>query len=151
MGRFKLLPRHKKLLALFVMLTSFAWSIGLYIFVAVHFRHVWSIFLVCFSLFCMFFSPAICFGYNSEDPALLVPSSGSMDLNTFLMWRDLGYVMAAIFYLLTYLFPIVPWYSSGGLTLPVEGVILTYIGNLAFYFFYVVLLRLLIFVPKSNE
>ena len=135
-------PRHLKLLLSFALLFSLCVSGGLYLFVAFHYGHVWSLFFIVMTHFCMLIAPAICFGY--DDPADFKPSHMSDD--THRNQRDMGYVAAGIFYLLSYVPTTVAWYATDTLRPPMGGVVCVYIGNFACLTAYVLWLRQFVFV-----
>lgn len=142
--------RHQKLLGVFVMLFALFWAIGMYLFTVFHYHHVWSIFVVCGLLFFAFVVPSVCFGYNMEDPQFFL-HEGHMSEECFKNWRDGGYVVASLLYLLTYVMPVVPWYSSDGVSLPAGGVMLTHWANVWVAVAYVGFLRIIVFDSYKRE
>lgn len=128
-----MLPRHVKLVIFFSILFFLSLSAGLYLYVAFHFAHVWSLFFVCMCHFCMLIAPAVCLGY--DDPELYRPSN--MSEETFRNNRDMGNVAAVVFYLLSYVPTTVAWYGTDGIRPPFEGVVCVYVANAACFTGYV--------------
>lgn len=120
--------RRLRLGAMFLMLLCLCVSVGMYLFVAVHFRHVWSLFVVAGLLFAGFLSPQICYGYDHSD-SYSVPRGVTVSLDTFLMCRDLGHLTGVVFYLLTYVIPTVAWYTSDGRSPNLYGTLIIYVSN----------------------
>lgn len=120
--------RRLKLGALFAMLLCLCLGTGMYLFVALHFGHVWSLLIITGLLFMAFIIPATCFGYDNEDPYLLM-SNATVSAETFMHCRDLGYVAAIVFFLLTYVIPTVAWYSSRGHSPDLYGAIVIFLAN----------------------
>lgn len=126
-----------KLGAIFAMLFSICLGMGMYLFVAVHFRHIWSLLVIGGLLFAAFVSPAICFGYSNEDPYHLM-STASVSEQTFMHCRDLGFIASFVFFLLTYVIPSVAWYSSNGHSPNIYGTILIFVANSIMAFAYII-------------
>ena len=132
------------------MLFALLWSGGLYLYTIFHYYHVWSILVVCALLFFSFITPAICFGYNLEDPQFFL-DEGHMSEQCFLNWRDGGYAIALLLYLLTYIVPIVPWYMSDGTRLVAGGVMMVHWANTWAAVAYIVFLRIIVFDSYKKE
>lgn len=137
-------PRHQKLLGIFAMLFSLLWGGGMYLYVIFHYHHVWSILVVAGLLFFAFVTPSVCFGYNMEDPQFFL-HEGHMSEQCFLNWRDGGYVVAALLYLLTFVIPVIPWYRSDGESLVCGGVMMTHWANVWVALAYIGFLRIIVF------
>lgn len=123
--------RHAKMIGIFSMLMSLLLCIGSYLFVAFHYHHVWSLFCNAFFLFAVLITPAVCFGYRTDDPVFILKDV-NMSQDDYRNWRDCGFVTAAVFFLVTYLMPVVAWYATKGKSLPMGGVIIIFFAN-AFY------------------
>lgn len=136
--------RHLKLGAIFAMMSLLSTAVGLYLWVAFHHGHVWSLILVSTLHFAALFSPAFCFGYNTEDPQFLL-SGGGMDEQTFLNCRDLGWIGTVVFFLLSFVVPASAWYASDGTAPPMMGVVCEYVGNACMGWAYVLWLRIFVF------
>lgn len=118
--------RHKKLIGIFTMFLLIVLGLGLYAFVGFYYKHVWSlIFIIVFELL-GFLTPATCYGYNFEDTVYL---QGNLDESSYRNYRDMGYVLAGMFYLLTYIFPTASWAGTEGVNPPYLGVVFVYLGN----------------------
>lgn len=115
--------RHLKLIGILAMLLCVCFAGGLYLYVAFHYRHMWSLLVNTGLLLLAFFTPAIAYGYNNEDPVFM--NTGNMSLNGFLNCRDFCYVLALVFFTLTYVMPTVAW--SYGLNM--FGTVFVYFGN----------------------
>jgi hypothetical protein len=135
--------RHFKLLGFFAMGTFSLWSMGLYLYSIFHYHHVWSILVIGMLQFFAFITPAVCFGYNLEDPQFFL-TEGGMSEQCFLNWRDGGYMVAFLLYWLTFIMPLVPWYSSDGTSLSCGGVMTIHWANAFLGLAYVGFLRLVI-------
>lgn len=118
--------RHVKLIGIFLMLLFIVFGIGTYIFVGVYFKHTWSLLMIFLFLFLGFFSPATCYGYDTQDPVYL---QGNMETSTYLNCRDLGYVACAIFCILAYVIPTVAWAASSGTNPVYIGTACIYVAN----------------------
>jgi hypothetical protein len=128
--------RHIKLAGIFLMLFFLCFASGLFIYVMVHHKHMWSLFVNAGFLFLGFMSPACCFGYNMEDPGMII-HGGSMTEQSYLNWRDVGYMFGLVFYLLTYVIPTVAWARSDGLNPGVWTTVIIYVGNACFGYAFV--------------
>jgi hypothetical protein len=123
--------RRLKLTGILLMLVSLCCACGAYLFVMVHYGHLWSLFVNVGILFLAFLSPACCFGYNMEDPALLLHSS-SMTEQSYLNWRDAGYAIGFILYVLTFVIPVVAFIKTNGTNPNLYATILIYAANACF-------------------
>lgn len=126
--------RHVKLIGILCMLCFLCLAGAIYLFVMFSFAHVWSIALVLFCLFCMLISPGICFGYRSNKDFLLSPQSNTMHESTYLNLRDLGFVAAIVFYILSFTPTSVAWYNTNSLA---SAVLFVFTANLSCFFAYV--------------
>jgi len=136
------MSREIKLISIFIFLILICAGAGLYLFVAFHYGHLWTLFLNSALLFTAFVSPAICYGYSGANEALLLHNT-NMSEHSFLNCRDLGYVFAATLFLLTFVFPIVAWYSSETVSMGV--VLVEFLANVAFSWAYVLWIRIFIY------
>lgn len=124
------------MIGIFVMLVSLITCIGCYLFTVVHYHHAWSVFCNAFFLFCVLMTPAICFGYRTDDPMFILKDV-NMSEDDYRNWRDCGFVTAAVFFLLTYLMPVVAWFSTNAIGLPMGGVLCIYFGNMCYAIAYI--------------
>lgn len=121
-------------------------GVGCYLFLAFHFGHVWSLFFVAGFLFVAFLAPALCFGYDPHEEYMFM--NVQMSEQSFMNCRDLGYIAAVIFFLLTYVMFTVAWYASDGLNPPMQGAMVGYAGNTCIIGGYLLWLRIFIFTPS---
>jgi len=138
--------RRLKLTGILAMLVCLCFACGLYLFVMVHHGHLWSLFVNAGLLFLAFLSPACCFGYNMEDPALILHSS-SMTEQSYLNWRDAGYAIGFILYVLTFVMPVVAFIKTNGQNPTMWATLLVYMGNA--FFGYAFDLWFVIFINES--
>ena len=125
--------RHLKLFGIFAMLVCLSFGVGLHLYVMVHHKHLWSILVGFGFLFMAFMSPACCFGYNMEDTAMLIRGDG-MTEQAYLNWRDVGYMIGFVLYILTFVIPAVAWARSDGINPSMWTTELIYVGNACFGF-----------------
>jgi hypothetical protein len=123
--------RHAKMIGIFLMLMSLLFCVASYLFVAFHYHHVWSLFCNAAFLFAVLVTPAVCFGYNSNDPVFILKDT-AMTEETYRNWRDCGFVTAAVLYLVTFLLPVVAWFATNGRALTMGGVIIVYFANVCY-------------------
>jgi hypothetical protein len=123
--------RRLKLVGILAMLVLLCFAFGLYLFVMVHHTHLWSLFVNVGLLFLAFLCPACCFGYNMEDPALILHSS-SMTEQSYLNWRDAGYATGFILYVLSYIIPAIAFVKTDGRNPNMWATMLIYTGNACF-------------------
>lgn len=123
--------RYLKLFGIFAMLFCICFGIGLHLYVMVHHKHIWSLVVGVGLLFMAFMSPACCFGYNMEDPSMIL-HAGGMSEQAYLNWRDVGYMMGFVLYMTTYVIPAVAWVKGDGLNPTLWTLELIYLGNACF-------------------
>lgn len=123
--------RHARMLMLFLSLSFWITAMLIYFFVAIHYKHIWSLFCNAFLLFVTVATPAICFGFRTDDPVFIVQHLNISE-EDYLNRRDCGYMTGSVFFILTYLMPVVAWYSSSGVSLPFVGVLLVFVANTMF-------------------
>lgn len=129
-------PRHVKLIGIFTTLTCLVLCVLLYLFVGFHYHHVWSLFCNAVLLVAVLLTPAVCFGYRTDDPIFILKDVG-MTEDTYRNWRDCGFVTSAVFFLLTYLMPVVAWYATDGMAVSYIGVLIIYVANTCYAAAYV--------------
>ena len=81
----------------------------LLIFACSHWHNWWSLFIVP-TLLVAFFSPAVCYGYQSKEEIELYDTN--MDAQTFSNCRDLGWAICIIMATFAYAVPVLAWYNS---------------------------------------
>lgn len=135
--------RHLKLLAIFAILFSLLLCTTLYLFVAFHYHHAWSLFCNMALFIGVLLTPAICFGYRTDDPIYILKDV-AMSEETYRNWRDCGFVTAAVFFLVTFLVPLVPWFSTNGEAVPYTAVLLIYAANTFYAIAYIGFYRIFI-------
>lgn len=121
-------PRHAKMLLIFAMIILATIASGCYIFVIAHYGHVWSLILIAICHFVAIVAPSICYGYENEQE-MIMHNSGSLTEESFKNLRDLGYLVAVMAMLLSFIFPIVAWYSG---SIPLGAVLVIFTGNTCF-------------------
>jgi hypothetical protein len=122
------------------MLLFLCTSGSIILYVMFSYKHVWSIIFVLLSLFLMLLSPAVCFGYQQRDDFLFNPNN-NMPESSYLNLRDMGYVAAAVFYMLSYAPTTVAWVVNNSLA---GAAILVAVSNMCVWFAYI--LWIVIFV-----
>jgi len=139
--------RHALMAGIAAFLLALCCATGCYLFIVVHYRHAWSVLVVVALLFAAFVSPAVCYGYDNDGgaPAFVAMRNLQMSEQTFLNCRDLGYIIAGIFILLTYVAFAVAWYASDGASPPLGGAIVGFAGNTCAVFAYMGWLRVFVF------
>lgn len=139
--------RHKRMIAIFAMLMLIVIGLGSYLIVAFYFKHIWSLLFVATFLFLGFTSPMTCYGYSSDDAD---HNRGNMELSSYKNCRDLGYVSAVVFALLTYLVPSIAWLASDGTNPTLVGTLFIYMGNTSFIWSFASWLRIFM-LTSTNE
>lgn len=140
-------PRHTRLLAITITLTSLITCIACYLFVAFHYHHIWSLFCNVAFFFALIITPNICLGYRTDDPIFILKDL-DMTEDTYRNWRDCSFITSGCFYLLTYLMPVVPWYATDGVALRFTGVLIVYWANLAFGVAYIGFIKVFVVDAK---
>jgi len=141
--------RHKKLLGIFAMLLFVLVGLGAYATVGIYFEHRWSLLFIVTFFFLGILCPEVCHGYRSMDDPILFDQRMSGD-ESYANRRDLGYVLAAIFILLTYIVPSVAWIASGGTNPPCIATVVIYVGNTSIVFAFECLIKIF-FLPAQEE
>jgi hypothetical protein len=107
-----------------------------------HYGNWWSLFAV--PAFVMgILSPAVCFGYNREDPGVLNWDM-DMDMSTFKSCRDMGWIVAMIIAVFSIGVPAIVWYNEP-LAMPWPGVLWIMAGITQWWWAYAVTLRVFVF------
>lgn len=135
--------RHLKLAGIFAMLFCLCFAFGLHLYVIVHFKHIWSVLLVFTLVFLAFLAPMCCKGYQTDAPEWIVHNT-SMTVETYLNWRDVGFMTTFVLYLLTFIMPVVAWVRSDGVNPNVWTVVIMHIGNACFGFAFELLMIMFI-------
>ena len=118
--------RQLRMLGTLAIMLLLAGSAGCYVFVTMHYGHVWSLLYVWAFLAAAFLAPALCWGFDAADEVRL-PNHMSMD--SYLNRREIGFALGLVFYAVTYVVPVAAWYRSDGMGPSMGAVIVTYAGN----------------------
>lgn len=140
--------RHKKMAGIFAMLIFILVGIGACLTVVFYFKHLWSILFVLVFLFLGFMTPNICFGYDTTQD--MDHNRGTLDVTTYKNCRDLSYVLAGVFALLTYIVPTIAWLVSDGTSPTITGTCVIFVGNTSFIWAFIIWLRIFM-ITSTNE
>lgn len=139
--------RHLKLAGIFAMLISLCFAFGLDLYVIVHHKHTWSVVLVWTLMIVAFFVPACCKGYYTDDPSWIVHNTG-MTVDTYMNWRDVGFMTAFVLYLLAFVMPVVAWARSDGVNPAVWTVVIMHVANACFGYAYGLMMTMFYFAKE---
>lgn len=112
--------------------------VGLLFFACIHWENWWSI-LIWAPCVVAFVVPGICYNYNSESVDLM---NINMDAQKFRNLRDLGWTIAAMLLLVSYLIPVLAWYNTG---FDYWGVVTVFVSITALVWVYLLWLRIFVF------
>lgn len=101
--------RGARVAAVFSLISLILGGASLLVFVCVHYANWWSLFILLPCILA-FISPAICFGYETADFAML---DVEMNKETFSSCRELGWSLGILLWAFAFVVPILAWYNSG--------------------------------------
>lgn len=130
--------KGSRICAVFSLVLLFVGGFALLLFACIHYSNWWSIFIFA-PCFIAFITPAICYGYDTTDIALM---DVQVERDHLVTCRELGWSVSVVLALVAYSIPVLAWYNSGfyfGGVLVVDGTLMCWLLT------YVLWLRVFVF------